>query len=293
MILKDGGPPPQTPIALTHAAAAFTIDNGKLIPSHLRNLPMAAVWKLVPLVTVWCAQKKPPDRHILDWKDKAILMAELQWKDHLGFLSAPNAIIRRLVSLDTSAIHRRLQKWAIPTNTWRHPQLDRRQEDTWCVCCAARTAEDIPHLFWGCEAVLELWSWAVQVLHIAFPITRIWAPSFSHAVLGEEIPHAFKTAAQWWERWRLSILWIIWVQRNEKSFSNTPISLPKAKAVAWFRLLTHTRAKWKRHCKRADTLDLTLARRDELDTKLRKNLAIDTLKITIRGLILAGSWRPP
>ncbi|KAL3688651.1 hypothetical protein R1sor_014960 [Riccia sorocarpa] len=139
----------------------------------------------------------------------------------------------------------------IPTNTWRHTQSARTDEDTWP-----------------------------------------WEPRFSHAVLGEEIPPRIQTTAKWWDRWRMSILWIVWTQRNERVFRGVPTSLHKAKAMAWFQLLSFTRTEWRKHCIRAEAQDLTLARRHELDFRFCKKLAILTLRFRISGRDLLSTWKP-
>ncbi|KAL2632766.1 hypothetical protein R1flu_004245 [Riccia fluitans] len=40
-------------------------------------------------------------------------------------------------------------------------------------------------------------------------------PKMRHAVLVEKIPRNMKKAADWWEKWRTNILWLIWYRRNE------------------------------------------------------------------------------
>ncbi|KAL3692352.1 hypothetical protein R1sor_006003 [Riccia sorocarpa] len=115
--------------------------------------------------------------------------------------------------------------WRLETgDTWRLPQTPRDQPETWCSCCDSRAAEDIIHLFWNCEKAADIWKWAIEVLHIAFPTTSRWTPRFTHAILGEPIPDYCKIARRWWEDWRLSIIWIVWVQQNERTFRNTQLS---------------------------------------------------------------------
>ncbi|KAL3697663.1 hypothetical protein R1sor_011739 [Riccia sorocarpa] len=236
-----------------------------------------ADWSRAPVATCWSSQKKAPDRFLFKWQDKETLLANLQWRDQTGFLAASNASIRSLVSSNTTKVELRLQKWVaahhfnantdstwtklwrkdkpikhvilqwyilfqgIPTNTWRHPQTPRDQEPTWCVSCNSNAAEDIEHLFWKCQWVAGFWRWAVETMHIAFPETRRWDPRFKHAVLGADPPQYCKPASRWWERWRMTILWIIWTLRNEKIFRNVNLSMEKAKALAWHKLVSQTK----------------------------------------------------
>ncbi|KAL3692894.1 hypothetical protein R1sor_006545 [Riccia sorocarpa] len=312
--LKHEAPQEDSSINTSHAGAAFQVRGTELITAHTRDLPPTAKWSRAPVVTCWNSPKKPPDRYLMDWSDELLLTSALQWKDNSEFLAAPNAIIRSLVSRNVKLPKKRLQHWiethhfdstqaavwtrlwfrnkpvkystlqwyilfqAVPTNTWRNPQLDRSNDETWCVGCDRRAAEDITHLFWSCPVANEIWQWAVQVLHLAFPDTRRWPPRFIHAVLGADPPDYCKVSTKWWEAWRSIILWIIWTLRNGKIFRNETPSPAKAKALAWFRLLLYSRKEWKHHCQKADAQDLTLARRTQLDRRVGKKLALFSLR---------------
>ncbi|KAL3689068.1 hypothetical protein R1sor_015377 [Riccia sorocarpa] len=307
----------------------FTVLDKKLLPTNLRDIPSELSWSRAAVATYCTSQNRPPDKFLLDWGEKQSILASLQWKDQTEFLAALNASIRRLLSSDTSKIQLRLAKWAsshnftlkdpstwtrlwmknrpikystlqwyilfraIPTNSWRDPGANRDQEETWCVCCPDRQAEDIQHLFWNCRTVTPIWRWAVDIMHIGFPDSRRWEPSFKQAVLGEKPPDSCKTVSKWWEKWRLAILWIIWSQRNDKIFRNLQPSLSKAKAVAWYRLLLQSRRDWKRHCLSASSQDLTLARRYELDRRHSRKLGLDLFRFRISGDQLFTTWRPP
>ncbi|KAL3689767.1 hypothetical protein R1sor_016076 [Riccia sorocarpa] len=146
-------------------------------------------------------------------------------------------------------------------------------------------------IFFGpVPSIAPFWSWAIDLLYIAFPECIRWTPKFSHAVLGKPIPDFCKNAAKWWEAWRCIVLWIIWIRRNEKVFRDSLMSLPRAKALAWHKLILHTREEWKWHCFRADKLDLTLQRRADLDKKIASKHAIVTLKFRVAGSRLFSSW---
>ncbi|KAL3676620.1 hypothetical protein R1sor_026568 [Riccia sorocarpa] len=230
--LTEDAPAEDTQLLTAHALAAFRIQDTRLIPNTLRilqDLPPDTQWTRIPVATCWNTQSKPPSRFLVSWDNKLCTIATLQWRNQSNFLVAPNTSIRRI---------------AVPTNLWRHPQASRDDEDTWCKCCPLRAAEDIPHLFWTCPSVLQIWGWAVDIFHTAFPETRTWTPRFRHAVLGAEIPVAFKPAAAWWDKWRIIILWTIWVQRNNYIFRDTRPSQPKAKAdfiEKLFQLKTHSK----------------------------------------------------
>ncbi|KAL3676999.1 hypothetical protein R1sor_026947 [Riccia sorocarpa] len=327
--LKDDAPADDTQVTAAHAASAFKINGATLVPASIRDLPTEASWIRAPVASFWTAQRKTPLRLLLEWQDRNTIHATLQWRDQSNFLSSPAATIRQLASTDSSKVQNRLRHWvsshhidtnsaktwsklwskanpikysilqwyifyqAVPTNTWRNPQAGRDQEITWCVCCSARSAEDVQHLFWTCPSILPLWNWAIHILHTAFPQTRGWSPSFKHAVLGSDPPDHCKAASKWWEKWRMVILWTIWTQRNERVFRNIQPSLPKAKALSWHRLLTFIRKEWAKHCRRAAALDLTVARRTELDRKIARRLVLGRLKISIAGHQLRATWRPP
>ncbi|KAL3681179.1 hypothetical protein R1sor_024135 [Riccia sorocarpa] len=326
--LADNAPTEDSQLNHTHAKAAYWILEGKLIPDNRQNLPTDAVWTRVPVATIWTAQNKQLQKFLLTWDDKQALPAALQWRDQTDFLAAPNAAIRKLVSTDTAQVKTRLKSWeasfhidpsdnsrwrkiwhksmpvkfavlqwyifyrAFPTNTWRHPQLARDQEETWGKCCPNRSAEDIEHLFWRCQQVTEVWRWAAEVLYIAFPETRRWSPTFTHAVLGKDLPDYCKLAAPWWQKWRSIILWTIWTQRNNKIFNDIDPSLQRTKALIWHRMLIQIKD-WKAHCRKLAIEDLTLARRAQLDRRAARRLALVTLRIKIQGQLLLGSWRPP
>ncbi|KAL3676801.1 hypothetical protein R1sor_026749 [Riccia sorocarpa] len=327
--LKDEAPTDITMINTSHAKAAYLIQLDALIPAPISMLPEEVMWTPAQVASFWVAKKKAPDRFLLDPEDRGNFVADLQWQDQSGFLSAPNATIRKLASTDTRKVHSRLAKWehshhfdprltsiwsklwkpskpvkfsvlqwliffqAVPTNTWRHPQAPRGDEDTWCICCSSRAAEDIDHLFWRCPSVTPIWTWALEVLHLAFPETRTWNPSFRHAILAADLPDHCKPAAAWWEKWRTIVIWTIWLQRNGKTFRNAQPSLQRAKAVAWHRLLNLTSKEWERHCSSVALQDLTLARRAELDQKVARKLALINLQFRTTGHRLSVSWRPP
>ncbi|KAL3691636.1 hypothetical protein R1sor_005287 [Riccia sorocarpa] len=107
----------------------------------------------------------------------------------------------------------------------------------------------------------------------------------------EQTPLIFcKPAAQWWENWRITILWTIWSQRNDRVFRDIQPSLPKAKALAWYKLIRHTRRRWKRHHLTMDSQDLTLAERAQLNRKAVRKLAIHSLRVKVVGLQLYTTW---
>ncbi|KAL3697678.1 hypothetical protein R1sor_011754 [Riccia sorocarpa] len=271
-------------ISTSNAMAAFTVQHKSLLPANLQDIPAVTVWKRAPVATFWTSAKNPLSRKLLSWDDNETILAALQWRDQSDFLSAPNGKIRKLACSNPTAV---------PTNTWRFPQAARTEEETWCVCCTANAAEDIGHLFWSCRAVVNIWHWAVEVLHTAFPITRRWSPRFRHAILGAPIPEYCKPASTWWEAWRMTIIWIVWSQRNDKIFRDILPSTTKAKALAWHRLLQHSRTEWSRHYHKAEAQDLTLVRRAHLDRAMAKKLGIRTLRFMIDGQQLFSTWRPP
>ncbi|KAL3681260.1 hypothetical protein R1sor_024216 [Riccia sorocarpa] len=261
--LSDEAPTEDALLTAVHGKAAFRISDDNLLPVKLADLPQHTTWTRAPIATFSVARNKPPIRVLLHRDDINILSAALKWKDHSGFLAASNANNRKLVSTDSMPIHNRLYKWtqshhidhtdvtrwsklwskkrpikyaviqwfiffkAVPTNTWRNPQLARDQQETWCPVCTTRSAEDVEHLFWKCEGATQLWRWAIDVLYIAFPDSHRWSPRFKHAVLGEETSDFCKTARRWWEQWRLIIIWILWTQRNDKIFKNVQPSPQK------------------------------------------------------------------
>ncbi|KAL3679780.1 hypothetical protein R1sor_022736 [Riccia sorocarpa] len=318
-------PPPGSPQPLLLSKAYERIVDST--PRHSSSFRCPSKFAATPANNpTWV--RTPPTRLLLSWEDKASIIASLQWKDQSGFLSAPNANIRRIASTDTKLVLTRLRRWevshhfdskdphtwkklwsrqrpikysvlqwliyfhAVLTNTWRHPQTTRNQDETWCLCCSDRAAEDIEHLFWKCRSVKDTWRWAIDVLHTAFPETRRWTPTFRHALLGAEIPSYCKMASQWWEKWRLAIIWVLWTQRNEKVFRDTEPSSHKAKVTAWHRLVIQTRKEWERHCAHLAGSDLTLARRSQLDRKKGRKLALITLRFSIQGQRLFTTWRP-
>ncbi|KAL3682636.1 hypothetical protein R1sor_000658 [Riccia sorocarpa] len=327
--LKDEAPTEDSLISAAYASAAFKVIGNTLSPANIRDVPATAEWIRAPIATCWTAPKKTPDRFLLSWTDKNTVIAAMQWIDQTGFLSAPTANIRKLATTDTTMVEKRLSKWnashhidlsnakiwskvwdkkkpikvstlqwyilfqAVPTNSWRFPQASRQDEVTWCICCQSRATEDTEHLFWRCSWAAELWTWAISILHIAFPCSRRWSPKFTHAILGIDPPDYCKTATKWWEQWRSIILWIIWILRNDMAFRNLPPSLSKAKALAWFNLLGRTRKDWEAHCIHASAQDLTLARRAELNRRVGRKLAVFTLRFRIAGHRLFSTWRPP
>ncbi|KAL3685602.1 hypothetical protein R1sor_003624 [Riccia sorocarpa] len=265
---KDEAPMDSSLITAAHARFAFCITNGKLISAKIRDLPSEATWISVPVAECWAGPKKPPEKFLLTWTDKLTSISAMQWQDQTGFLSAPNSSIRRLAAKNNTKVTQRLQKWesshhfnpnvavtwsglwnrkraiklsvlqwliifrVVPTNTWRFPQSSRDQPETWCNSCSLQAAEDLEHLFWRCPSITEFWKWAIDILHLAFPATRRWRPSFKHAILGVSPPDYCKSAARWWEQWRLFIIWGIWMQQNDLIFRNIQPSLAKSKALA-------------------------------------------------------------
>ncbi|KAL3694936.1 hypothetical protein R1sor_008587 [Riccia sorocarpa] len=258
----------------------FVSQDARLIPIKLCDLPSMSAWTRTPVATCWISQAKPPTRFLVSWDDKlARLLSGSDYGPRKGRSSFPpyNGIYFTLLCPQMYGV----------------PQSSRDHEDTWCKCCPLRAAEDIVHLFWECPAATQIWSWAVNILHIAFPDTRTWTPRFRHAVLGAEIPDSCKLTVQWWEKWRIIVLWTIWIQRNNCVFRDDRPSQLKAKALAWHRLLLQTRRNWKRHYLHVANQDLTLARRAEVNKKAARKLALVTLRFRTDAYHMSASWRPP
>ncbi|KAL3675471.1 hypothetical protein R1sor_025419 [Riccia sorocarpa] len=283
--LKDDAPLEDNQLNATHAAVAFSVQGTQLIPTHSREMPRHSEWVRVPVASCWTSQKRPPLRYLLEWENKNSLIASLEWNDQSSFLAAPNATICRIFTADAAKVKLRLQKW-IDTH-----HFDPSTDSTWSKKISTTFSGLAPPRLNsgpGRSTLSTRRSLKLELGHRDFAM-----PSSGQTPPPPPPTDICKAATQWWENWRVTILWTIWSQRNDRVFRDIQPSLPKATALAWYKLIRHTRRRWKRHHLTMDSQDLTLAERAQLNLKAVRKLAIHSLRLRVVGLQLYTTWRPP
>jgi hypothetical protein len=192
-------------------------------------------------------------------------LAEATWPSSLTLHCVRSTDIRSLFFGDHSAVSHRISSWnSIPyfsasdyskwtqiwgfhrdskelyllwkilyqvnaTQKWRKKLEDdpitteEYDPDLHCVCCFNFCIEDECHLFWECHFSNKIWRWVFYI--VSLRTGDPWTPGIHHALLGNPVPHHLKGIQHWWDLFRGSILWQLWLNRNARVFCSPDSTL--------------------------------------------------------------------
>lgn len=133
---------------------------------------------------------------------------------------------------------------AVAVHTWRAritPGID-----TSCSCCNLGVEESPAHRFYFCPQAQDIWTYAQSILlHLLNDAPRSTPHNrfdFQQCVFGTQLPSRYHAVRTIWSSLRGSVLWIMWISRNSKVFSQSNWALDFAHQTVWSSLLDSGRA---------------------------------------------------
>jgi hypothetical protein len=124
---------------------------------------------------------------------------------------------------------------AVAVNHWRAqmgPHINSR-----CVCCPSNEPETILDKFIYCPQTKLAWEYGLTILYNAQgipPVNGTWPMlTWQQCLLASKLPHRLKRGKTIWSLIRGSILWIMWLDRNAKSFSDEDWPAQKIQTLIW------------------------------------------------------------
>lgn len=140
----------------------------------------------------------------------------------------------------------RLWHRAVEVNEWRGVINENLVQD--CVVCRTGARETALHCFWECEMAKKAWEWGlmiIQTLADGSRQQRRWAPvNWKQSIFAHRVPRRFRVVGRVWSLIRTTILWTIWIQRNDLAHNGIQWHLAKVKQRIWRCLIDYGRAAW-------------------------------------------------
>ena len=135
---------------------------------------------------------------------------------------------------------------AVEVNAWRGAINATINQD--CMVCQVGARETVLHCFWECKAAKEAWSWGLRIIRALADGPgrhRRWAPlNWKQSIFSYRVPRRFRDVGRFWTLLRTTILWTIWLQRNDLVFSGIQWHLAKVKQRIWQCMIDYGRVAW-------------------------------------------------
>ena len=118
--------------------------------------------------------------------------------------------------------------------------------DVTCPCCNHGVEESPAHRFYFYPQAQEIWAYAQSILiHLLNDVSKSASHTrfdFQQCVFGTQIPNHYHAVCTIWSSLRGSVLWIMWISRNSKVFSQFNWALEFSYQTIWDSLLDSGRA---------------------------------------------------
>lgn len=119
-----------------------------------------------------------------------------------------------------------------------------------CPVCNRGTLELVLHRFWECPAAQLAWQWGVFVLNkIAADDGERgpWRPlNWKQGIFSARIPRRFDKVRKIWMAVRSTVVWLLWLERNDAVFNDIQWLRAKMIQKVWLGLINYWRAEWER-----------------------------------------------
>ena len=167
------------------------------------------------------------------------------WTSTPGFVPTDTSRWQRIWSYNRDSKESCLM-WKIlfhsnATQRWRFPKVPNSDPRLACSLCLVNAVEDEQHIFWSCPYASKIWLWAIHILQLRSGST--WEPGIEHVLLGNVLPQDMRHLQHWWDLFRGSVLWNIWLHRNAVVFQTRDAVQPKT-AIAckvWIKMRQYIR----------------------------------------------------
>ena len=135
---------------------------------------------------------------------------------------------------------------AVEVNTWRGAINDTISQD--CSVCRVGARETVLHCFWERKMAKDAWTWGLKIIQALADgprSRRHWAPvNWKQSIFSYRVPRRFRDVGRFWSLLRSTILWTLWIQRNDMAINGIQWHLAKVKQRIWRCMLDYGRVAW-------------------------------------------------
>jgi len=115
------------------------------------------------------------------------------------------------------------------------------------------------HRFWECFSAQLAWQWATHIVNClvsGVDARGPWQPlTWRHGIFSTNIPRKFNPYKRIWMEARSSVLWALWIQRNDLTFNGNSWTPDRLRQHIWNALLDYGRAEWQHITKKKSKSD--------------------------------------
>jgi hypothetical protein len=137
---------------------------------------------------------------------------------------------------------------AVAVNHWRG-RVD-GTVDIRCPVCPRRSEESVLHRFWECSSARWAWQWAIHIMNTLISGRDARGPwqmlTWKHGIFSDGIPRKFNQVKRIWMELRTTVLWTLWIERNDKVFNDCSWTNEKRTGKIWSGMLDYGRMEWSR-----------------------------------------------
>lgn len=193
-------------------------------------------------------------RDILEKRHPPLQLARSKWQGVL----ADNFKFRWKNTWDVERVSKKgrliWQLWhnAVAVNTWRSHISN--TIDTTCPVCKNGQEKSSIHRFWDCPQAKEAWRFVeeimLQLLNVRIPPEPGDASALGqilqmkHAIFADKAPRRFRTISRIWMLARGTILWTLWIARNDCVFNQSNRDSNRIRGTIWKGLSDYARSAW-------------------------------------------------
>lgn len=135
---------------------------------------------------------------------------------------------------------------AVAVNHWRG-RID-RGIDIRCPVCPRRSEESVLHRFWEYHSAQRAWQWAIHIMNALISgkdAQGPWQPlTWKQGIFSDSIPRKFNPIKRVWMELRTVVLRTLWIERNDKVFSDVSWPPEKLMQTVWGGIIDYGRVEW-------------------------------------------------
>jgi hypothetical protein len=102
--------------------------------------------------------------------------------------------------------------------------------------------------FWECPSAKIAWDWAIHILKVLVAKNNErgpwWPVNWKQGIFSDKIPRRFDSIQKIWMAIRGTVVWTLWMERNDAIFNDIKWSPSMLKQKKWFGIVDYGRLDW-------------------------------------------------